>query len=260
VAPLQADPPTEPIAPDQNPLLVQKRTIESAMGAFAHTDFGFTTGLHSGEVANVRGAGGEVLLTYRAFATIVGVIAAFVAAIVAVAGIAATLLLIAEGAPLRALIALALTLAFSAVIATLAPRTNVTLYEESQPALIIAQRAIFPSALYTVTTPNGAELAELRKSFLSRLGRNRWRIFQGRRYLGEARESSFGGALLRKLLGKFSRAFETDVEITIGGIEAGRILRRRDASGRADVLVVTSDAVDRRVLVALATLVLGREP
>ncbi|HVG22734.1 MAG TPA: hypothetical protein VND45_01160 [Thermoanaerobaculia bacterium] len=252
-----SSPPTEPIAPDTNPVYhpPQKRTIESAMGAFAHTAFHFTTGIRAGEVAQVRGAGGEVLLTYRSFASIVGVIAALVAAIVAVAGVAAMMLLLNEEAPVRAFLALVLTLAFSVVIAMLAPRTNVTLYEEQQPALAIAQRAHFPAARYAVTAPNGAEIAELRKSFLSRLGRNRWSIYQGGRYVGEAHEHSFGGAMLRKLFGKFSRSFETDVEITTGGIVAGRILRRR-----GDLLEVTSDAVDRRVLVALATLVLGREP
>jgi Kef-type K+ transport system membrane component KefB len=208
----------------------------------------------------VRGTNGEVLLTYRAFATIVGVIAAFLAGVVAVAGIAAILLLLSDDAYVRAAIALALTVVFSFIIALLTPRTNVTLSEEQQPALTIAQRAIFPSAVYTISTPNGARLAELRKSFLSRLGRNRWRILHDGRLLGEAREVSFVGAMLRKLFGKFSRSFETDLQITTGGIEVGRILRRPDASGRADILVVTNDALDRRVLVALATLVLGREP
>lgn len=251
-----SSPPTEPIAPDANPVnLPRKRTIESAMGAFANAEFHFTTGLHSGEQAQVRGANGDVLLTYRAFASIVGVIAAFLAAIVAVAGIAATLLLLSDAAYLRAAIALVLTLAFSFVIALLTPRISVTLHEEQQPALTITQRAIFPSAVYAVSTPNGAPLAELRKSFLSRLGRNRWRIFQEGRFVGEAREIGFFGAMLRKLFGKFSRTFETDVEITSGGLETGRILRRT-----GDALVVTSDALDRRVLVALATLILGREP
>lgn len=225
------------------------------MGAFAQSEFRFTIGLHAGELAQVRSTNGETLLTYRAFATITGVIAAFLAGIVAVAGLAATLLLISDAAFLRAAIALVLTLTFSFVIALLAPRTNVTLYEEQQPALAINQRAIFPSAVYLVSTPNGAQLAELRKSFLSRLGRNRWRIFHDGRLLGEAREISFFGAMLRKLLGKFSRSFETDVQITSGGLEVGRILRRQ-----GDALIVTSDNVDRRVLVALATLILGREP
>ena len=173
-------PPTEPIAPDVNPVhQPQKRTIESAIGAFAHAEYLFTTGLHSGQLAQIRGANGDVLLTYRAFASIVGVIAAFLAAIVAIAGIAGTLLLISDDAHLRAAIALVLTLAFSFVIALLTPRISVSLHDGEVPALTIVQRAIFPSAVYVVATPNGAQLAELRKSFLSRLGRNRWRIHQG---------------------------------------------------------------------------------
>lgn len=249
-------PPTEPIAPDVNPVLQpQKRTIESAIGAFAHAEYLFTTGLHAGQLAEIRSANGDVLLTYRAFASIAGVIAAFLAAIVAVAGTAGTLLLLSDDAYLRAVLVLVLTLAFSFVIALLTPRIGVTLHEDQTPALTIAQRAIFPSAVYAVSTPNGAQLAELRKSFLSRLGRNRWRIFHDGRFLGEAREISFFGAMLRKLFGKFSRRFETDVEITSGGIEVARILRRE-----RDALVVMSDNVDRRVLVALATLILGREP
>jgi hypothetical protein len=225
------------------------------MGAFANTVFHFTTGLHAGETATVRGATGETLLTYRAFASIVGVIAAFVSGIVAAAGVAATLLLLYEHSFRRALIALAMTFAFSVVIALLAPRTQVTLFEESNPALTIAQRTIFPTAVYVVSAPNGAPLAELRKSFVSRLGRNRWRVFQNGRLIAEARESSLVGAMLRKLLGKFSRAFETDVDVTSGGLPVAHIHRRT-----RDVLQVTSDAIDRRVLVALATLVLGREP
>lgn len=225
------------------------------MGAFAHGEYRFTTGLHSGETAQIRSAAGDVLLTYRAFASIVGVIAAFVAGIVALAGFAGTALLAYEGSYLRALIALALTLIFSVVIALLAPRTSVTLYEESTPALTITQRSLFPSAVYVVSAPNGAELAELRKSFLSRLGRNRWRVLQGGRLIAEAREASLFGALFRKFLGKFSRAFETDVEVTSGGLDAARILRKSDPA-----LVISRDVLDRRVLVALATMVLGREP
>jgi hypothetical protein len=225
------------------------------MGAFASTVYHFTTGLHAGETAEIRTASGDVLLSYRAFASIVGVIAAFMSGVVAVAGVAGSLLLVYELSFIRALIALTLTLAFSIVIAMLAPRTSVTLFEESAPALTIGQRALFPSALYVIATPNGAQLAELRKSFLSRLGRNRWRVHQGGRLVAEAREASFLGSMLRKLFGKFSRSFETDMIVTSGGLPVARILRRE-----AEALEVTSDAIDRRVLVALATLVLGREP
>ena len=230
------------------------------MGPFAHTQFRFTTGLRAGEIAAVRGANGEVLLTYRSFASIVSVVAALVSAIVAVAGLAAVLFLIADKSPVRAAVTLALTIAFTFIIGLLTPRTNVTLYDDAQPALTISQRASFPSSSFVVAAPNGAHLAELRKSFLTRLGRNRWTIQHDGRYVGEAVEESFFGALLRKLYGKFSRRFETNVRITHGGIEAGRILRRPDPAGRVDVLDVTSDALDRRVMVAVATLILGSEP
>jgi hypothetical protein len=261
-----ADKPTEPLSPETNPVYfpppepARRPTVESALGPFSHTEFRFTTGLRASEVAPIRGAGDEVLLTYRSFASIVGVIAALVAGIVAVAGLASVLFLYKQEAPVRALIALALTLAFSFLIAMLSPRVGVTLYDGAQPALAISQRSLFPSAVYTVTAPNGAELGELRKSFLSRLGRNGWSILQNGRHVGEAREASLAGALVRKFLGKFSRTFETDIVVTHGGMEAGRILRRRNAAGRMDVLEVVSDAMDRRLMVAVATLILGREP
>jgi hypothetical protein len=234
------DRPTEPLPP---------------LGAFASTQYRFTTGVRAGETATIRGANDQVLLTYRSFASIVGVIAVFLAGIVALAGAAGVLLLVYQGAPLRAAIAGVLTVAFAILITMLVPRVEVTLYEDNRPALSIAQRKVFPAAMYAVTTPNGALLGELHKSVLSRLGRNQWTIAHEGRYLGEAHEDSFTGAVLRKLFGKFSRKFETNVLITYGGMEVGRILRR---SG--DMLELTNDALDRRVAVALATMVLGREP
>jgi hypothetical protein len=184
-------------------------------------------------------------------------VAAFVTGIVVVAGLASVVFLMSDHAPLRAGLVLVLTLVFALCIVMLAPRTNVTLYDDGHPALTISQRG---RNTFVVAAPNGAHLAELRKSFLSRIGRNRWIILHDGRYLGEGIEDSFFGALLRKLFGKFSRAFETNVRITHGGVDVARILRRPDPSGRKDVLEVTSDALDRRVLVALATLILGREP
>ncbi len=231
-----------------------------ARSPFAETHYRFTTGLRAGEVAAIRADDDRVLLSYRSFASVSGIIAALVSGIVAFAGIAAVLFLLAEGAPVRAFAALALTGLFATVIALLVPRINVTLYDDQHPALTISQISVFPAAHYVVTTPNGASIAELRKGFFSRLGRNRWTIVQDGRFLGDAIEESLLAALVRKVLGKFNRRFETNLRIAYGGIIAGRILRRPGADGRADVLELTSDALDRRVAVALATLVLGREP
>jgi hypothetical protein len=207
----------------------------------------------------VRDASGTIVLTYRSFASVVGILAGLVSGIVLLAGLAAVLFLVAEGAPIRALAALVLTLVFAFTIALLVPRTNVTLYDEAHPALTIAQRSLLPPA-FIVATPNGVRLAELRRRSLSRFGRERWWIVQDGRFVGQAVEESFVRALRRKLLGKFSRRFETNLRIEYGGLAAGAILRRPDAARRVDRLELTTDALDRRVAVALALLILGREP
>ena len=229
-------------------------------GPFAGTVYRFTTGLRAGEGAAIRDENDRVVLTYRAFASIVGVVAALVCGIVVLAGLAGALFLTLEDAPLRASLAVVLTFAFAGFIAILVPRIQVTLYDDGQPALTISQRSIFPGASYLVSTPNGGTLAVLKKGLLSRLGRNRWIVTQEGRFVADAVEDSFGGALLRKLFGKFSRRFETDVRLEHGGLEAGRIVRRPDAQRRTDVLELTGAGLDRRVAVALATLILGKEP
>ena len=258
------EPPTEPLG-DAAAVVQGAAGDRPAGAAFPSTAFSsnwyrFTTGLRPGEVAPVYGPNEQVLLTYRSFASVAGVVAALVSAIVGVAGLAAMLFLLAERSPVRAAVALALTVAFTILISLLAPRANVTLYEEGQPALTLSQRATFPSAVFLVAAPNGAELAELRKSALSRLGRNRWTIRQSGRFAGDAVEDSFPGAIVRKFFGKFSRRFETNVLVRHGGMETARIHRRPDAAGKLDVLLILNDALDRRVVVALATLILGREP
>jgi len=150
-----------------------------------------------------------------------------------------------------------LTFVFAFLITRLVPRTSVTLFDNGAPALTISQRA---AATYVVAAPNGTILGQLRKSPFSFLGRTRWAITHNGRILAEAIEESFGRAVLRKLYGKFSRRFEANLFIRLPGIEMGRILRRTNGTGVADVLELTGDALDRRVAVALATVVFGREP
>ncbi len=232
----------------------------SLAGPFAHTRYRFITGLRAGEIATIRDEAGQVLLSYRSFASVIGIIAALVSGLVSVAGLAAVLFLFIEHDPLRAVVALVLTLVFAFLIGLLVPRVQVTLYDDGRPALTLSQRTAFPAACYAVATPNGATLADLRKTFFSRLGRNRWTIVQDGRHIGEAVEESLGRALVRKFLGKFSRRFETNFLIEHGGLAAGRIIRRPQPEGVADVLELTNDALDRRVAVALALVVLGREP
>ena len=224
------------------------------------------TGLPAGEAVRVRDDEGNVVLTYRSFASVIGIVAAFVASIVIVAGAAGTLFLIAEKRPLAAIIAVLLCVFFAGLIAMLVPATSVTLYDGSNPALTISQRSrlSFPAATHAVATPDGRTLALVRKSLFSRLGRNRWKIVSASdgRTIGDAVEESLGRALVRKVMGKFDRNLDTNLALNYLGQPAGWILRRPDTEGRADILDLTAatPAIDRRVAVALATLVLGSEP
>jgi hypothetical protein len=216
------------------------------------------TGLPAGETARVRDDDGVVLLTYRSFATAVGTVAALVAGVMIVAGIAGTLFLVAEGRPLAAVATLALSIFFTGLVVMLVPATSVTLYDGSHPALTLSQRSRFkfPAAIHAVSTPDGRTLAYIQKSVFSRLGRNRWTIINPTdgREVGFATEESLGAALVRKVLGKFDRRFQTNLRLEYNGQPAGWIARRS-----ADLLDVTG-AIDRRVAVGLATLILGSEP
>lgn len=221
--------------------------------------------MRAGETAHIRDADGNTLLTYRSFASVVGIVAALVAGIVIIAGAAAALFLFAEERAGAAIAALILSLAFSGLIATLVPRTKVTLFEGTTPMLTIAQRSrlSFPAADYVVVTPDGTAIGVLRRSAIARLGRNRWVINAPPDQRGSAFavEQSLGRALLRKLFGKFSRRYEVDYRIIDHGMPAGEILRRPDSNGDHDILQLeTTAALDRRVAVALATLIFGAEP
>lgn len=216
------------------------------------------TGLPAGETARVRDDDGTVLLTYRSFASAVGTVAALVAGVVIVAGIAGTLFLVAEGRPLAAIATIALSVLFTGLVVMLVPSTSVTLYDGSHPALTLSQRSRFkfPSAIHAVATPDGRTLAYIHKSAFSRLGRNRWTIINPTdgRETGSAVEDSLGGAIVRKILGKFNRRFQTDLRLEFNAQPAGWIRRRS-----ADMLDL-SGAMDPRVGVGLATLILGSEP
>jgi hypothetical protein len=254
---------TEPL-PDLPPT-PPAPTPPKVTGGFAHSRFHFMTGIPGGETANVRDDSGAVVLSYRSFASVVGIIAALVAGVVAVAGTAGVLFLLMEKRPIPAAIALVLCAIFTVVIILLVPRINATIYEGVDPALTISQQSSvsFPVATYVVTTIDGKELARLRKSFFSRFGRNRWTILPPNHHgpRGEAIEESLGQALMRKVAGKFSPRYQSNVRIRYAGSEAGWIIRRPNETGDVDVLDLAPDApLDRRVAVALAALVLGSEP
>ena len=205
------------------------------------------------------------MLSYRSFASAVGIIAALVAGIVLIAGLAGVLFLLSEGRPLPAIAAITLSVVFAAVIVMLVPPIHVTIYDGPDPALTIAQQSSlgFPVVTMVVATIEGNPLARLRKSFLSRFGRNRWAILppgdNGPR--GDAVEESLGRALLRKITGKFNPRHQSNVRVRYAGSDVGWIVRRPNETGDVDILDLTPDgALDRRVAVALATVILGSEP
>jgi hypothetical protein len=232
-------------------------------GPFSKSRYQFTSGVRAGEIVIIRGEEGEPLLTYRSFASIVGVVALVVSVIVAVTGAAAILFLLFESRLLPAIMALLLSAAFEVVIAMLVPPIHVTVFDETNPVLQIAQESnlSFPVASFIVGTPEQRVIARLRKSVWSRLGRNRWDILSpsDHRPIGSAAEESLSRAMLRKIAGKFSRRYESNVRIRYVGKNAGWIHRRPDSSGDIDVLELAGE-IDRRVAVALATLILGSEP
>jgi hypothetical protein len=205
----------------------------------------------------VRSGSGASLYTYRSFSSILGVVATLTSAIVVLAGIAASVFLLAEKQPLPAAAAVVLTAVFTWFIAMLVPATTVTLFDSAgSPLLTISQTR---RARWSVTDTDGGPVAEVRRHFLSRLGRHHWLVTRDGRYLAEAREAGLFRAWRRKAAGKFSRRFETDLLIFSGPIPAGRIVRRNE-NGRTDFVELDGTVLDWRAALALATLVLGSEP
>src|SRR5438270_13992489 len=83
--------------------------------------FQFMSGIPAGVTAYIRGDDGNALLSYRSFASIVGVIAALMSSVVLVAGAAGVIFLMLEGRPLPDIAAFILSAVFSALILILIP-------------------------------------------------------------------------------------------------------------------------------------------
>ena len=235
--------------------------------AFAGTRYHFTSGVRAGESVSILDDNKSPVLSYTSFASAIGIVAALMAVIVAVAGVAGAAFLANEGRSVPAIGAAMLAVFFALFIAMLVPPTNVRIVEGDVPAIMIAQqsRFAFPRVAFAVLAANGETLAIIRRSIFSRLGRNRWRVMTADegRVIADATEESFGRAFVRKFLGKFHRRYESNLRIRVGYETVGWIVRRPLENGEADVLDLTADTgrlLDRRVAVALATLVFGSEP
>lgn len=208
---------------------------------------------------------GEPLFTYRSFASVVGLVAALMATVVFITGLAAVLFLMAEGRPGAAVIAILLSIAFSAVMAMIVPPLSVELRANDETVLAIRQRSrfAFPWAELSIEDAGQQKLAQIRRSVFSRAERNRWTVFDpdGRRVVAVAVEESLGRALVRKVAGKFRRTLEANVMIRCHGLEAGTIVRRPTDSAYVDYLAIDPGSeLDPRIAIALATVILGSEP
>jgi hypothetical protein len=261
------DPSTEPIdgLPPLPPSKPAPATAPPLPSAFDRVRFQFMTGIPAGETAYIRAEDGTAVLSYRSFASVVGIIAALMSAIVFLSGLGGVLFLLLERRPIPAIAALLLSAAFAAAIVMLIPATHATIFDAGAPAMTITQQSsvTFPSATWVVAMPDGKPIAHFRKSFLSRFGRNRWLLLGagGSSPRGEAVEESFSRALVRKAFGKFAPAYQSNVRIRWAGHEAGWVIRRPGPDGNADVLDIhPASTLDRRAAVALAVLVLGSEP
>jgi hypothetical protein len=233
--------------------------------AFSTNRYRFEPGVRTGETAHIRNGDGQVIFTYRGFATVVPIVAALVAGIVLVAGAAAAIFLLVEGRPFSAVASAVLAVVFSAVIAALVPRMQITIADGEKTSLVIEQesRVAFPRTRFAVKTADGVTIARLRRNLFSRFARNRWSIDSpaSERASAYAIEESFWRAIVRKFVGKFDRTREANIRIYHQGVASAVIVRRPDASAEADYLDLAQNAtLDRRVAVALATLVFGAEP
>lgn len=261
------DPPTDPL-PNLPLRPVSKPPAGTTLpqgSVFDRARFQFMTGIPAGQTSYIRAEDGSAVLSYRSVASVIGIIATLMSAVVLAAGAAGVLFLLVERRPLPALAAMMLGFAFAAMIVMLIPATHVTIFDAGSPAITIMQQSSvsFPSATWVVATPDGKTIVRLQKSFLSRFGRNRWLILgaDDSSARGQAVEESFSRALLRKACGKFAPSCQSNIRIRWAGHEAGWIIRRPDTDGYADVLDLhPSSTLDRRAAVALAVLVLGSEP
>lgn len=218
------------------------------------------------DVGTISDESQKALFYFRRQRNIVGLIAGLVAAMIFVAGAVVGTVLFIEGRGLPGVSAIALTLSFVLLVLLLVPKRHAVVCNDealTAAALFLWQesRLPVPSLRFSLRTPDNQPIAIFSKSPLSNIGRRRWDIIDryGSARLGYAIEDSIARALLRKVVGRFFRALETNFRVAYGG-RVLAVLERRDA--RCDVLDLAEDptfVLDRRIAIGLAVLVEGLE-
>jgi hypothetical protein len=208
----------------------------------------------------------KALFYFRRQRNLVGLIAGLVAAMIFVAGAVVGTVLFIEGRGLPGATALVLTFAFVVLVLLLVPKRHAVVCNDAAltaAALFLWQesRLPVPALRFSLRTPDNQPIAIFAKSPLSNLGRRRWNIIDryGAAQLGYAIEDSIARALIRKVVGRFFRALETNFRVAFGG-RVLAVLERRGA--QCDVLNLAEDptfVLDRRIAIGLAVLVDGIE-
>lgn len=213
--------------------------------------------------ATVRNEAEQPLFYFRRHTDLVGCVAAVMAGIVVVAGAAASVILVSESSVFPALLAVALMVAFAAVILWLVPRKHFYIYDDpamKHVALLAWQesRFSFPSLRYSARLGDGTVLAGFERRASSRLGRHRWWIYDRHGSpVGSATESSLVRAFFHNFLGSLFGIFRSDFRIVANGRPVGVV--RLDA-GPLDrrILDLNEDphaTFDRRIALVLAVII-----
>ena len=203
------------------------------------------SGIPAGETAYIRGDDGDALLSYRSFASVVGIIAALMSAVVLLPELAGVLFLLLERRPLPAIAAMILSAAFAAMIVMLIPATNVTIFEGASPAITIAQQSgvSFPTSTWIVVrTGWQADRAHPQVVLLPLRPQPLDMLDRASTSRGEAVEESLGRALIRKLFGKFARATSRTCASPGTATKPDGSSAAPTRLGRADVLDLASSA------------------
>lgn len=210
----------------------------------------------------IRTETGDVVLTYRAFGGITGIIATFTAALVLLTGGAAALFLLLQLRFLTAAGALLLGVAFAVLINSLVPPLQVRLIDPSGRIVAVLDRlgrGLRLAAPWIISAGNGETLGRAVPRLLAPFLGERWRVDLANGSTAHAFDASALRALVRKALASFDRSFETDLRIELGREQQGWIRRRTtDGSGGRLELAPTA-AIDPRVAIGLAAIAMCGE-
>lgn len=221
-----------------------------------------------GELMTIRDEHREPLFFFRPHVTLISFVANLLAAIIVLTGVAACIFLAWEGRVVPAGAAVALTVVFSAVIISLAPRRFIHVFGDAaatarELSVWEENRLPFPVSRFSGRGGDGAVFAVFEKRNMNPLGRRRWWVLDRRNdsRIGYAVEDSLVRSLARKAVGNFFSALRPNYTLYVGVRRCG-FVDRRSEGGEHVVLDLSDDpgsTLDRRIALALALLITAVE-